>query len=365
MKWEDSRNMSNIPSLQDFYIIPMKIRVYGLCGIERMPRRGVVRRTVRFIPGSTLIGAVTNTYLNYVCDSNKVCISGIQCNIQDDCLLYKLFEAIKGNKIQIFHAVPYFSTDSKINEENPLKNYFKIWKNLNTHLKTKIIPHLGINRSTKTVQLVRDLSIATEEYRGYLYGDETFGFTTREFMSLILIEKSLFAQNLLKIFNLLNLARIGYRSKYCFLDALVSSENKKDADKAVKQFLKDASIGGQRYIACCGIAIMDGENPATIVLKSLGTKLSIIPLSENYGQRRIRVYDEDGNPMFSIYDLLVSTTSNRPRFILVSEPNVELYLQNLNVSPEELLLFGFPNLKLNVFGWNKLLSKDIYESIGA
>ncbi|MHA1594366.1 MAG: hypothetical protein ACTSXX_06420 [Candidatus Baldrarchaeia archaeon] len=350
------------PKPENFYVVPIKIRLYGLCGIEKVPRSGAVRRTIRFIPGSTLLGAITNVYLNYLCDSDKKCAKGIDCPSKNDCLLYQLFESLRQNQLYIFHAVPLPA--NTFDHTNPFKSYFTACKMLELVIRTKIVPHLGINRLSKTVQLVKEEE-PTEEFRGFLYGDEVFELTSRSFLTLALIEENL-TDELIKIFNLLNIARIGFRSKYCFLDADLCTKYKINAKDAISTFLKEfQNASGSNFVACCGIAIMDGEDPREILSRCFNVSLSIVRIDKDREGKSIRVYDRSGKPMFSIYDILKNSNhKTKPKFVAVSNLNVELHLESINATTEELILFGYPNLKLNVFGWNKLLPKHVYERIG-
>jgi len=323
------------------------LRLYGNCSVGT--KEGVVRTLLDFLPGSTVLGAALSAYLLSACRSSTTCS---QCG-DKTCPVKMLLEALRNHTVTISHFVPI---KSQGNLNQYFKYWFNYWFNIDKYAPTKKVDtHVAINRILKSV-----LQWTNEtDLRGILYGDEVWKPPSNEFYGYVIIMDQSLENVVDEVFSFLNVAQIGGKGKYCFVEIVNSQINSlndllQNFQKKEDTSCKDDS-GEISLIAPVGLVLTKEE------------LTRFIPASTNSHQDSLRIshgrlrslsikwfYENRAmSPLyFSLYDYILGRNNANNDRLVMFEPGTILISKGYK---SEWCIRGHPELKLSSLGWNILV----------
>jgi hypothetical protein len=307
------------------------IRLYGNCSVG--VKEGVVKTALDFVPAATVLGAAASAYLLYACDKNAACYT---CSAQ--CPLRCVWDALRQGHLAISHFVPASPQGG-----DPLKEHFLYWFQLGKRAPRKSVhAHVAINRAAKSVQQMLKVGGGSgAELRGMLYGDEVWAPPSNEFYGFLVAGSEDVLAAAREVMGFLDLAQLGSRSKYCFVE-LTGREELAGVDAFLEELAKSWSKGSQ-LTAAGGLAFAESEVGQSL-LQACSLKIRAVGI----GQMVPRAYA--GRGYVSLYELLLGSA----KMIYVSTADTLPVLSSDSYLPEWSLT-GLPNLKLSPLGWNRLV----------
>jgi hypothetical protein len=320
------------------------LRLYGNCSVGT--KEGVVRTLLGFLPGSTVFGAALSAYLLSACRSSTICS---QCG-DKTCPVKILLEALRNHTVTISHFVP-IKSQGNLNEY--FKYWFNYWFNIDKYAPNKKVDtHIAINRILKSVLEWTDET----DLRGILYGDEVWKPPSNEFYGYVTILDESLENAVDEVFSFLNVAQIGGKSKYCFVEIVNSQTNhlndllknlQKKEDTSCMDDSREISL-----IAPVGL-VLTKEELTRCMPASTDTQHDSLRIS--YGRlRSLSIQWSYENlamsPLyFSLYDYILDQKNDR---LVMFEPGTILISKGYK---SEWCIRGHPELKLSSLGWNILV----------
>jgi hypothetical protein len=307
------------------------IKLYGNCSVG--VKEGVVKTALDFVPAATVLGAAASAYLLYACDRDASC-----CTCSAQCPLRCVWDALKQRRLAISHFVPASRQGG-----DPLKDHFLFWFQLGRRAPRKSVhAHVAINRAAKSVQqMLTAGSGSGAELRGMLYGDEVWAPPSNEFYGFLAAGSSNALAAAREVMGFLDLAQLGGRSKYCFVET--TGHEPLDAVSAFLEELRGYWSQDAQLVAAGGLAFTPDE-AGRVMSQSCSVRVRIV---------NVKQVTPDGGlnrKYISLYRLLLGDVKT----FYVSTTDAPAILHSNKYLPEWSLT-GLPDLKLSPLGWNRLV----------